>query len=307
MIKILKIKQMKIYDVVILTQKSFYEPENPTWYDKQAIQEDNYVKKALEKKGLKVIRTYWDNPDFDFSTAKITLFRTIWDYFHRFEEFSKWLDETKDKTTFINSPELIRWNIDKHYLQDLDKKGINIPNTIFIKKGDKRSLSDLQKQSNWNRIILKPAISGAGRHTYKLTLRNIDEYEQIYKELIDKEDMLFQEFQESITDKGEIAFMIFNGKFSHAILKKAKKGDFRVQDDFGGTVHQYKPSEKEILFAEKVVSTCNPMPLYARVDIVQDNNNKPSIGELELIEPELWFRFYPPAADLLADALISIL
>ncbi len=296
---------MKKYDVVILTQKGFYEPENPDWYVKQVLQEDDLVKKALEKKGLKVIRTYWDNPNFDFSTAKIVLFRTIWDYFHRFNEFSKWLDATKDKTTFINSPELIRWNIDKHYLQDLKNKGINIPDTLFIKKGERRKLTDLQKVTKWDKIVLKPAVSGAGRHTYKLTSENIEKHEDIYKKLIDKEDMLFQEYQENITEKGEIAFIVFNGKFSHAILKKAKKGEFKVQDDFGGTVHNYTPTEEEIIFAEKVVSVCEPMPLYARVDVMQDKYNKPTIGEIELIEPELWFRFHLPAADLLADAILQ--
>ncbi len=298
---------MKKYDVVVLTQKGFFEQENPNWYVKQVLQEDELVKQALERKGLKVIRTYWDNPSFDFSTTKIVLFRTIWDYFHRFDEFSKWLDETKDKTTFINSPELIRWNIDKHYLQDLKNKGINIPNTLFIKKGDKRELVDLQRITKWNQIVLKPAVSGAGRHTYKLTLENIEQHEIIYKKLIDKEDMLFQEFQENITEKGEIAFIVFNGKFSHAILKKAKKGEFKVQDDFGGTVHSYKPTKEEIIFAEKVVSVCEPMPTYARVDVMQDKNNQPIIGEIELIEPELWFRYYPPAADLLSDAILKII
>ncbi len=296
---------MKKYDVVILTKKGFYEPENPDWYVKQILQEDDLVKKALEKKGLKVIRTYWDNPNFDFSTAKIVLFRTIWDYFQRFEEFSKWLDETQDKTTFINSPELIRWNIDKNYLQDLKNKGINIPETLFIKKGDKRKLADLQEFAKWEKIVLKPAVSGAGRHTYKLTLENIEEHEAIYKKLIDKEDMLFQEYQENITEKGEIAFIVFNGKFSHAILKKSKKGEFKVQDYFGGTVHNYTPTNEEIIFAEKVVSVCEPKPLYARVDVMQDKNNKPIIGEIELIEPELWFRLHPEAADLLAEAIFQ--
>ena len=36
------------------------------------------------------------------------------------------------------------------------------------------------------------------------------------------------------------------------------------------------------------------------MDIVYDNNNKPSLSELVLIKPELWFRNYPKAAELLA-------
>lgn len=296
---------MKKYDVVILTKKGFFKPENPDWYVKQVIKEDLLVQKALEKKGLRVIRTFWDNPDFNFAEAEITLFRTIWDYFHRYSEFSKWLDENKTKTKMINSPEIIRWNIDKHYLIDLQKNGVNIPNTLFVRKGDNRSLQQIFDKASWNDAVLKPAVSGAGRHTYKLNSTNIESYSNVYKELIAKEDMILQEFQYNISEKGEVAFMIFNNKFSHAILKKAKKGDFRVQDDFGGTVHNYKPTQEEVDFALKVVSVCNPQPVYARVDVIFDNDNKPAIGELELIEPELWFRFSNNAADIFADAILE--
>jgi len=298
---------MKTFDVVILTKKDFFEPKNPDWYIKQVLQEDEYVKLALEKKGLKVTRTYWDNPDFDFLKTKITLFRTIWDYFHRFDEFSKWLEETKDKTQFINHPDLIYQNIDKHYLQNLSKQNINIPPTLFINKDEKRTLNEIFIKSDWKDAVLKPTVSGAGRHTYKISDKNIASYEKIFNELIQKEDMMLQEFQNNIYEKGELAFMIFNGKFSHAILKKAKKGEFKVQDDFGGSVHKYKASQEEIKFAEEVVSVCNPKPVYARVDIIFDNNNKPAVSELEMIEPELWFRFHPPAAELFADAILKIL
>lgn len=298
---------MKKYDVVILTTKEFHNPKDTDWYIKQVLQEDEFVQKALEKKGLKVTRTYWDNPEFDFSTSKITLFRSIWDYFHRFDEFSKWLDNVNTKTKLINNPELIYWNIDKHYLNDLSEKGINIPPTIFIERGDRRSLKDLHLKTGWSKTVLKPTVSGAGRHTYKLSINNIDSHENIYRELIDNESMILQEFQINITEKGEAAFILFNGKFSHSLLKKTKPGDFRVQDDFGGTVHTYDAKPEEIKFAEEVVSICSPLPLYARVDIIRDNNNKPAVGELELIEPELWFRYHPPAADVFADALLSVI
>jgi hypothetical protein len=38
---------------------------------------------------------------------------------------------------------------------------------------------------------------------------------------------------------------------------------------------------------------------------VNDNNDKPSLSELELIEPELWFRNYPKAAELLAEEIFN--
>jgi len=119
--------------------------------------------------------------------------------------------------------------------------------------------------------------------------------------------MILQPFQHNIVSKGEISFVIINGEFTHAVLKNAKKGDFRVQDDFGGTVQQYTPTEKEISFAEKTVKACKELPIYARVDAFLDNNNKLALAELELIEPELWFRNNPESADKLAIAIQKII
>lgn len=294
-----------MYDVTILTASKFLDPPDIDWYIQQVIDEDNYVKQALEKKGLHVTRTNWDNPDFTWTKTKTILFRTIWDYFDRFDEFTKWLDKVKTQTKLINPYKTICWNMDKHYLHDLQLEGINIPATCFIEKGDPRTLSDLILQSGWNEVIIKPAVSGAGRHTYRLKPGDSVKYESLFHELINSESMLLQEFQHNVITRGEVAFMIMDGKFTHAVLKKAKPGDFRVQDDFGGSVFDYHPSRIEIDFAEKVASFYESHPLYARVDMIWDNNNDICVSELELIEPELWFRKYPDAADLLAEAIVK--
>lgn len=87
--------------------------------------------------------------------------------------------------------------------------------------------------------------------------------------------------------------MLFDGKFSHAIRKLAKPGDFRVQDDHGGTVHDYQPDAEQIEFAEKAMAVCSTLPSYGRVDMVRDNQGKLALMELEMIEPELWLRKHP--------------
>ena len=101
--------------------------------------------------------------------------------------------------------------------------------------------------------------------------------------------------------------MVFDGKFTHAILKKALPGDFRVQDDFGGTVYNYMPTKEEINFAEKVFEVCKTKPIYGRVDIVWDNDKNFYLSELEIIEPELWIRNYPKCAERIAEAVDKIL
>jgi len=297
---------MKKYDIVILTEDRYDNIEPKDSNETNILLEDSIIQKSLEKLGLNVLRTSWSNPNFDWSTTKAALFSTTWDYFDRFPEFSKWLEETKDKTVFINPYETIKWNLDKHYLLDLEKVGINIPPTIFIETGNESSLKEIFENTNWKEAVLKPAVSGAGRHTYRIDQTNIQKYQNIFAQLLENESMMLQEFQKNIVDKGEVAFMIMGDKFTHAILKKTKKGDFRVQDDFGGTVEIYNPTEEEIDFAVKTVTNCGKKTIYARVDVFYDNNNQLAIGELELIEPELWYRFQNSAADDLAKVILGL-
>lgn len=294
---------MQKYDLVILTDHRYAYPSKIDDYTKNIIVEDALVVNALGKLGLKVIRLAWSDPDFDWSSTKAVLFRTTWDYFDNFLVFLTWLNNVSKVTTLYNSEAIIRWNLDKHYLQDLKTKGVHIAETLFVEKGDQRTLEDLHKETGWTETVLKPCVSGAARHTYKLNPENRANHQGIYETLIANEAMMLQPFQKNIVTEGEISMMVFNGQFTHAILKKAKAGDFRVQDDFGGSIHDYQPSEDEIEFAEHVVKACKELPLYARVDIFKDNDNRMALAELELVEPELWFRHHPNAAMILAEAI----
>jgi glutathione synthase/RimK-type ligase-like ATP-grasp enzyme len=291
------------YDIVLLTESRYDRPSKVDDYIRNILTEDGLLTKALESEGLRVFRTDWARPDFDWGSTRMAIFRTTWDYFHRFAEFSKWLEMAALSTRLLNPPELIRWNMDKHYLLDLKENGVNIPPTVFFETGTTDSLERLHAGSGWKETVLKPAVSGAGRHTYRLDQANLSAHESIFRQLIAQESMMLQPFQHNVVSKGEVALMVFGGKFSHAILKLAKEGEFRVQDDFGGTVHPYSPSPEEVAFAEEVVALCDPQPLYARVDVIRDNEGELAVAELELIEPELWFRMHPPAARLLAAAI----
>ena len=290
-------------DVTLLTCQAYYKPEKISPYIQNILFEEQLLKSALEKQGLTVEITYWNNPSYDWSKTKSVIFRTIWDYFEKFEEFFKWLDEIKHQTQLINSYELVKWNIDKHYLKDLNENGINIVPTYFTKQHKKESLLDISNEMEWEDLVIKPAISAAAFQTFKILNDQINEKEELFQQLIKNKDMLVQPFFETISEFGEASLMIFDGKFSHAILKKAKKGDFRVQDDFGGTVHDYSPSTEEVKFALEVIKACKTTPLYGRVDIIWDQEKNIYLSELEIIEPELWIRNYPKSAERIAKAV----
>ena len=115
-------------------------------------------------------------------------------------------------------------------LQDLAKNKVNIAPTLFVEKGDRITLAQLFDKANWKEAVLKPAISGAARQTYRIHPNNCSEFETLFQELIENESMLFQEFLNNIITQGEISLILIGGKYTHAVKKIAKKGDFRVQD-----------------------------------------------------------------------------
>ncbi len=297
---------MERFDITILTAERYLHPfktAEPDWYVKQILDEDELLASALRKKGLSVHRIDWTNPDFDWSSTRSVIFRSTWDYTERYEEFLRFIRSRHSGTVMFNPASIILWNLDKHYLRDLQMRGVRIPQTIYIEKDSVTDLQQLFDKHRFTEAILKPAMSAGARHTYRLNSVNLNEHEELFQRLIKDEAMMLQPFLSSVMSEGEKTLVVIGGRFTHAVIKKAKAGDFRVQDDFGGTVDHYTPTEEEIAFAEHAVSVCDPLPAYARVDILRNAEGLPVVSELEMIEPELWFRFHPEAADRLADVI----
>ena len=292
---------MKEFDVVLLTDSRYVNPSKIDPYIQNVLKEDGLVMEGLEKLNLKTIKKDWNDTNFNWSSTKSAIFRSTWDYFDQFSNFRNWLDIVRDQCYLINPYGQINWNLDKHYLLDLQKLDLPIVESIFVSKKTQLNLETISKSKNWKDIVIKPTISGAARHTYHLKNDEIKKFQDKWVSLTNNENFMVQEFQKNILSSGEIAVMLFGGEYSHSVLKKAKKGDFRVQDDFGGSVEKINPSLDIIKLAEKTIKSLKTMPLYARVDIIFDNGNKPVISELELIEPELWFRFKKESAYKLAE------
>jgi len=289
-----------MYDFVILTDDRYVNPGKRDQYVQNILFEDGILIEELERIGFNVTRKSWSDPNFEWKSTRYAIFRTTWDYFDRLPEFLNWLENTSTKTQFFNDYSLVKWNLDKHYLQDLKNSNVPIVQTDFIEPYQDINLEVIFKQFSFDEMIIKPAISGAARHTYRVNKQTLKTYSKIFDDLHKEETWLIQPFLDTIISRGEISLIMINGNYSHAVLKIAKKGDFRVQDDFGGTVHDYQPSQNEIELAEKALQACPILPVYARVDIVWNKMEKPLISELELIEPELFFRNRKASARKLA-------
>lgn len=294
---------MPRFDVALLTESRFLNSENGDAYVQNVVLEDLWLMEALARKGLKATRVSWQDSTFNWQETKTAVIRATWNYTEYLPEFLQRVREISAGCRLINSCEIAEWNIHKGYLHELEAVGVRIIPTQIIKKNSGESLGSLCRQNGWDEVVLKPAIGAGGKNTFRLRADEADAFEPTFRKLIAQEDFMLQPFQHSVPQQGEWSFMIFGDTFSHAVIKHAKSGEFRVQDDFGGRVMLHQPTKNTIDFALQVKAACPGNPAYARVDVVTDNDDLPALSEIELIEPELWFRLHPKAAELFAGVI----
>jgi glutathione synthase/RimK-type ligase-like ATP-grasp enzyme len=291
-----------LWDVALLTEKRYLLQKSDNWYVQNILHEDRLIAAELRLLGLSCKRVAWDT-NTDLSCFKYILFRTTWNYFEKLDKFILFLKTWNKKVGFINPYKHIMWNLDKKYLLDFQKAGINIPETIIVNQNQKSLLKDICQEQNWKDVIVKPCMSAGGWETYLVKNYDIHNFEPQFAKLIKTQNMMIQVFQKNILSFGEVSLMMIGQKFSHAVIKKVKRGDFRVQDDYGGTVESYSPSSRLILFANNIMQNLSFKPTYARIDVILDNNHQFALSELELIEPEMWFRFSPSSSKNLAFSI----
>ena len=296
-------------DVALLTERRYAVPTAPDgdWYVKQILDDDRLLQEALQERGITSTRIDWAHPEVDWSAFSCAVFRTTWDYFERFEAFTAWLEEATSQVRLCNTPELVWWNLDKHYLADLRERGIPVVDSQFIEQGARLRLEERLAALGWEEAVIKPCVSAGGRNTYRVRKENTDAVEETVQPLLEDASFILQPFLNDIVDTGEVSLMVFDGTYTHAIRKAAKDGDFRVQDNHGGTVHPYEPSNEQIELALRAMDACDPAPRYGRVDIARTNAGQWAVMELELIEPELWLREHPSSADDFARVIVDLL
>ena len=265
--------------------------------------DDAPLAEALLARGISVTPIPWTEIDpYAVLDAPPVVLRSTWDYHRVPTLFRAWLESLTDSgRTVWNDATIARGNIDKIYLRQFESRGIAIPQTQWLHHIDNDAIAQALANAGWDRAVFKPRIAATAYGTF-LVSRGVQ---------LSDEDLaparasgaLLQEFVPDIEHSGEISLVYVDGAFSHAVSKHAKSGDFRVQQDFGGSVKPMAPSSTLLSFADRVMAQVTGSPLYARVDVVETNGG-PLLMELELIEPELYFLHVPAAAGTLANAIL---
>lgn len=265
-----------------------------------AYPDDRHLIASLQRLGVDTKHCIWNDPAVDWSRFDAVLIRTTWDYFKNYAAFLRWLDELPIPT--INAKPLLRWNADKRYLLELERKGIEIIPTRFAAGHE---LAKALGPMRGSEVVVKPTVSGGAWHTLRGVVGD-GCFEQSLAQLPPELDYMVQAFVPEIVAVGEWSLLFFEGRYSHAVMKRPAAGDYRVQGDFGGSVEALEPGPDVAAAARRVLAATTALgheaPAYARVDGVVVGGRF-LLMELEVIEPSLFLSGRPEAAERFAGNL----
>ena len=267
-------------------------PEPWAWaYDVEA--------KALESAGAAVTPVAWTETA-DLAGFDLILPLVAWGY-HL--DYSRWLDfldrADSERLPLLNPSALLRWNGDKAYLAELGDAGVATVPTLAIDSCCDADLEEARRHFVTEWLVIKPPVSASATGTHR-----IGPTDDLPSDSRGK-PMIVQPLIEEIARTGEFSLMLFDGEFSHSVVKRPKSGDFRVQPHLGGVTLPSEPPPGAVELAKQALAAAPAKATYARVDIVPDDEGTLRIMELELIEPALFIDHAPDGGAAFVRSILS--
>ena len=209
----------------------------------------------------------------------------VWDYFEGNEQaFLSQLAKAEAVTKVLNDYKCVKWNARKSYLDELERAGAPVIRTVVLERVNKNDIAKTFDTLATDKIVIKPQVGGGA---WKQVLYTKGEPFPA-KDSLPPAEAMVQAFLPSVTSEGEYSFLYFGGQFSHGLIKRAKKGDYRIQSLYGGTEESYAPTQAERDAAQAVLGALDFTPLYARVDLLRGRDGTLKLIQLEMIEPHLY-------------------
>ncbi len=275
---------------------------------------------ALTARGAQPKIVHWDAPDVNWDEFDLAVIIAAWDHTDRIEEFLEW---ARRVPRLVNPPNVLRWNIDKHYLQPLGEHGLPVIETTWLEPDREWQKRDLHNRfPAREEFVIKPAISAGTMDTGRYTSTDADSrryaIEHAKRILDEGRAVMVQRYIPEIDSHGEISLVFLHGTYSHAVRKDPMltPGDLDLADTYQPVqLSSYVASPGEIEAGQKVLSfararipgrNMNSRPLlFARVDIVTQSDGTSLLMELELIDANLYTRQASGSLERFADAILA--
>lgn len=266
---------------------------------------DRLLAAALEARGWEALHLSWDQTQLPWQELDGLVIRSTWDYAKRIQDFRAWLSALEVARIPVWNPlPMLRWNLDKRYLEDLEEAGVQIAPTGWIEKGGLVHLQHILELEGWKEAVVKPVISAGAANTWSVDVASAPSRDMEFRKLVQDREVMVQQLLPEIRKEGELSFCFFDGEYSHAVRKTPARGEFRVQEHKGGSTEAYQPEARYVEQARSILEHVQGDWAYARVDVVRQGKNL-VLMELELLEPSMYLEYHPQAADSFADALLK--
>jgi hypothetical protein len=255
---------------------------------------DYLLFEPLKELGWHAEEVSWRNDKVDWNSYDAVIIRSPWDYQDDPQAFLKVLQKIEESDAVLeNKLDIVKWNIDKTYLRDLESKGIEIVPSLWFDTFSPDLFPTVFSDLESREIVIKPTVSAGADDTFRIHQSNYDVFVEDLETAFADRPFLVQPFMDNITAEGEFSVFFFGDTYSHTILKTPKTDDFRVQEEHGGRLTLVEPEEDLLKTARTMRDMIDPEPLYTRADYVRTADNTFALMELELIEPSLYFNMDP--------------
>jgi glutathione synthase/RimK-type ligase-like ATP-grasp enzyme len=256
---------------------------------------------ALRAAGCTVDPVPWTDAG-DANGYDLVMPLVAWGYHLDYARWLALLDRAEGECwPMVNPPGLLRWNSDKAYLAELADRGVSTVPTLAVEACCDADLEEARRRFGSDWLVIKPPVSASATGAHRLG--PADEIPADSRGV----PMIVQPLIEEIARTGEYSLMLFDGEFSHAVVKRPAVGDFRVQPHLGGVTLPSPPPPVVIALAQAALAAAPSKPTYARVDIIPDDEGTLRIMEMELVEPALFLDHSPDRGAAFVRAVMSAL
>lgn len=269
-----------------------------------AFEHDLYLAAVREGVGARgeVEDIDWRAPLDVLSCFNVALIGTPWDYTEAKDEFLARLAELEAAGVRVCNPlAVVRWNADKLYLKELEARGAPAIPTLWPETPVAADILAAFDHFGCNRLVVKRRV-GAGAIGQEMFSRDAPPPADW---TMDRPAMI-QPFLPAIAEEGELSFIFIDGALSHALVKQAANGDYRIQSMYGGRETPLDPTPADRASAQQVMNLLpfDMPPVYARIDMVRLSDGRLAVIEAELIEPYLYPEQGPAFAGMIGAALL---
>jgi len=254
---------------------------------------------ALRAAGIAAGWLAWDDPGADWSRARLTVLRTTWNYPEQPERFLAWAERVTRVSRLCNPLPLVRFNLHKRYLLELEARGVAVAPTVLVARGAATTLDAIRSERGWDDVVVKPAVSAASFRTSRFGPGDHAAGEAHLRALVAERDVLVQPYLPAVEGHGERALVWIDGELTHAVRKSPRFAG--ESESVSSAPVAVSPAEHAL--AERAIAALDGTPLYARIDVAPGPDGSPALMELELIEPSLFFPQAPRALARFVAAL----